>query len=148
MSYWRSLAADESGAMAIETAIVAPVLALLSIGGFQASEVVATQHLLLSTASEAEQIALATKPETTADLTTIKSVLMTTSGLPTEAVAVDFKYRCGTDPVMVDSAASCGVEAAWTFVRISLEDTYSPMWVQLGIGEDVEMSVVRNVQIS
>ena len=68
MSTLRKLLADRSGAMLVETALIAPALLLLGVGGFQVSEVVSHQHMLEAAAAEAEQIALAEKPDSSAKL--------------------------------------------------------------------------------
>ena len=47
------------GAFAIETALVAPLLALMSIGTFEVGTMVSRQQELQSAASEAESIILA-----------------------------------------------------------------------------------------
>ncbi|NCU11657.1 MAG: pilus assembly protein, partial [Sphingomonadaceae bacterium] len=54
---------ESDGAMVIETALVAPVLVLLSLGAFQISGVIARQTELQSAASEAAAIALASPPD-------------------------------------------------------------------------------------
>jgi Flp pilus assembly protein TadG len=54
-----SLRRDARGTMAIETAIVAPVLALMAIGSFEVGSMVSRQQELQSAASEAESIILA-----------------------------------------------------------------------------------------
>ena len=58
MSVLQRLLADKRGTMVVETALVAPVLILLAIGGFQLSDLVARQHNLELAAAMAEQIAL------------------------------------------------------------------------------------------
>ena len=55
-SFLPKLKRDERGAMMIETAIVAPVLILMSMGAFQVSQVVARQTELQNAAAEASAI--------------------------------------------------------------------------------------------
>ena len=54
-----SIRRDRRGTMAIETTIVAPVLALMAIGSFEVGSMVSRQQELQSAASEAESIILA-----------------------------------------------------------------------------------------
>ena len=53
LSLFGRLRRDATGAMAIETAIVAPVLVLMAFGSFQVSSMVARQTELQSAAAEA-----------------------------------------------------------------------------------------------
>ena len=73
MRGFRTLLRDARGSMAIETAIVAPVLAMLSVGGFEVSAMVARQTELQSAASEAEGIALAASPDDAGKLATLST---------------------------------------------------------------------------
>jgi hypothetical protein len=75
-------------------------------------------------------------------------VLRTTTGLGTNDVSVSFKYRCGTATTYVDNEDTCGTVQEWTFVRISLTDSYEPFWTSMGVGSSVPLGVVRTVQIS
>lgn len=142
-------APDQRGAVAIETAIVAPVLALLSIGAFQVSAVVARQSELQSAAEEAEAIALASSPDTEAELITLKQVLMASARLGSDQVTLARLYRCDSEARLVSNGDSCGAEAeVSSFVRITLTDTYTPQWTQLGIGRPIALRLVRTVQLS
>lgn len=142
------LLSDCAGAMAVETALVAPVLLMLGIGSFQVSEVVSKQHAIQAAAAEAEQMAIAKKPDTQAKLDTMELILAATSGLPVADIELTFVYTCGTDPATVASATDCGLDPSWTFINIEITDTYSPTWTQLGVGSDVELGIQRKVQIA
>jgi Flp pilus assembly protein TadG len=144
----RKFVADRSGIMAIETALVLPVLLLLGIGGFQVSEIVARQHNLQAAAAEAQQIALAAKPDSQTKLDTIKAILVASTGLPAANVNINFTYSCGTTEAAASSPTTCGAEPAWTYVEIVLNDTYSPPWTAFGVGSNVALQVDRKVQIS
>ena len=139
------------GSMAVETAIVATVVALLSLGTFQVSSFVARQHELQGAAASAAAIALAAKPDTTEKLATIKSIIMTTTGLPTEKVSVSYRYGCGywnftsSDPTFCTNYFE---NRRWTYVRIVLTDSYQPIWTKYGVGSNVNLRVDRLVQIS
>ena len=145
----RRLADDRRGSMAIETAIVAPVLALMSVGAFQVSAMVARQSELQSAVAEAEAIVLAVPPTTQAQIDTVKSVIMASTGLPTSKVTVSKVYRCDSIETYAVSAAACGTTAeVSTFLRIYMTDTYTPQWTELGVGEPLVYRVTRTIQLS
>jgi Flp pilus assembly protein TadG len=145
------LGADETGAMVIETALVAPVLVLISLGAFQISGMVARQTELESAASEAAAIALAAQPDTSAKRATLAAVVQASSNLPaattpgTRGVQVTEVFRCGIQTSYVTSASSCTSGQMSRYVRIALVDTYSPTWTRFGVGSDVTYRVTRNV---
>jgi Flp pilus assembly protein TadG len=143
----KALLHDIGGAMVVETAIILPVLAMLSIGGFEASSIVARQSELQAAAGEAAAIALAVMPDTVEERATVRDVIMASTGLPAEQVAVTEAYRCGTNVSMDTTRNSCGSDTMSVFVKIVLRDTYTPEWTQFGIGSPIAFSVVRTVQI-
>ncbi len=145
------LRSDEAGAMIIETAIVAPVLVLISLGAFQISGMVARQTELESAAGEAAAIALAAQPDTAAKRTTLQEVIQASSNLPaattsgTRGVEVTEVFRCGISTSFVTSATSCTSGQMSRYVRIALVDTYSPTWTRFGVGSAITYRVTRNV---
>lgn len=142
---WR----NTTGSIAIETALIAPVLSLLSIGAYQASALIARQHELQSGVSEAETLALAKPPKTEIARNVIRDVLSTSLGLKQGKVRVTNMYRCGIRDVYTQLKSDCASgEIVSTFLRIELNDTYVPSWTQLGIGSSVDLKVIRMVQIS
>lgn len=144
----RNLIRDASGTMAIETAIVAPVLAMLSVGGFEVSAMVARQTELQSASAEAEGIALAAAPDNSAELATLKNVIMASTGLGTSNVTVTNTYRCGTATILVASATTCASgEIVAKYVQIQLTDSYTPSWASWGFGQTMNYNVTRRVMI-
>lgn len=133
------------GTVAIETAIVAPVLILLSLGAFQVSTVVARQTELQNAMDQAQSIALASDPDTAAKRQTIQSIIMVSTGLPASQVTVTEAYRCegATIYVTTDTCAT-GTRVA-SYVRIQITDTYSPIWTNYGIGESLNFNQSRYV---
>ena len=150
MKTFAHLLADQSGAMAIETALVAPILLVLSLGGVEAGSMVARQSELQSAAAEALNIVQAAPPEDAGDRTAVRDVLMASTGITDdEDVAVVEIWRCGTASGFERSnAANCGSSAVSTYIEITLEETYTPTWTAFGIGSPVTYNVVRQVQIS
>ena len=150
---FRRLAACMGGSMAIETALVAPILATLSIGAFEASTIVARQHELQSAASEAETIAMTASGGVETDLSTIKDILEDSVNLAADDITVVTKFRCNTDEQLLDPDQDgnnpCAEDAVVsTYLELSMTDTYSPVWRQFGIGSDIEYNVVRMIQVA
>lgn len=144
-----ALAANLSGTMAIETAIVAPVLILLSLGAFDASRMVARQSELQSAASEATSIVLASPPESAAERDTIEQVIEASTGLAADKVTLTEVFRCGTDADFVNTADSCpSHDVTSTFIRLRITDTYTPQWTHFGIGSALNYDIQRTVQMS
>jgi Flp pilus assembly protein TadG len=143
----RRLLAEQGGTMAVETALIAPVLILLGLGGFQVGSMVSTQHNLESAAALGEQIALASKPDSQAKLDTMKGIISATTGVPIAHISTSFIYRCGTTAT-VQTTNSCGSDPAWQYIEIIVSETYSPIWVNLGVGHSVDLSVDKTVQIA
>lgn len=145
----KRLLGDRLGSMAVETALVAPVLGMVSIGIFEVGLIVARQHELQSAANEVEIIVIATNggAETTVD--ELKTILRDSVGLDANQVAVSTSFRCGTASNLVTSTDSCGEsDVVSTYVNIAIKDTYTPTWTSWGFGSNVDFSVERTVQIS
>ena len=142
------LCRDERGTMVIETAIVTPVLVLMSLGAFQVSTVVARQSELDSAAAEGAAIALASPPNTTAKLATLQQVIVASTGLATNKVTVTAAYRCNSSAAYVATSTSCTSGVISNFVKIYITDTYTPRWVQFGIGSPITYRVTRYVEFS
>lgn len=147
MTILQRIFADRVGTMAVEVALVAPMLLLLGIGGFQVGDMVAQQHNLETAAALAEQVALASKPDSQSKLDTMKTVIHASTGVPLADISANFMYRCGTAAALQNNS-SCGSEPAWMFVHITFSDTYSPPWTAFGVGSDIDLKVDRTVQIS
>jgi Flp pilus assembly protein TadG len=138
---------DQRGAMMIETAIVAPVLILMSMGAFQISQVIARQSELQGAMAEASAIAVSAPPDTDDERTVLKNVIVASTNLDAADVIVAEKYRCGEATSYVDSADDCVGSEVSTYVLIELNDTYTPAWTQWGFGEPLDFNVNRYVMV-
>ena len=138
---------DERGAMLIETAIVAPVLILMSMGAFQISQVIARQTELQGAAAEASAIALAAPPETADQRTVLKGIIVASTGLDTGKVSVTEKFRCGSATTYVNAASDCVGTKVASYVLIELDDTFTPAWTQWGFGEPINYNINRYVMV-
>lgn len=138
-----------AGAMAIETAIVAPVLAMMSVGTFEISRIVSRQTELETAVAEIGQIAIAATPDTELERTKLKGILMASAGLADNEVTITNVYRCGAATTTVAAASSCSSgDVITTYLNIALTDTYSPLWTAFGIGRPYGFSVSRRVIVT
>lgn len=142
------LKGDRQGSMVVETAIVVPVLGMLSFGAFDASRIIVRQTELQQAVAEAAQIALASPPDTQSERDTIKGIIRTSTGLAADKVTVTTQYRCGVTTTLV-STNTCDMTAGvTTYLRIVVTDTYTPLWNDFGIGSPINYNVNRMVVIS
>jgi Flp pilus assembly protein TadG len=144
---FRGLAADTTGGMLIETAIVAPVLILMSLGAFQVSELVARQNELQSAMSVAQSIALVSDPDDSTKRTQVQQIITATTGLTSDKVIISAAYKCSTGgTTYLDTNSSCTTGQPYSsYVKIELKDTYTPMWNDYGIGKPIALDLVRYV---
>jgi Flp pilus assembly protein TadG len=143
----RNLRSDNRGAMMIETALVTPMLVMMALGSFDASRMFAREAELQTAASEAAAIALASKPDTSAKRTTLKNVIVASTGLAAANVSVDAAYRCGITATYVTTNTSCGSDKISNYVKIYMTGTYTPQWTQFGIGGPITYRITRYVMI-
>lgn len=143
------LIGDGRGSMAIESAIVAPVLATLALGSFEVGSLVSRQHELQTAASEGESIALAAASGATLEVSTLEDILETSMGLEDDQVTVALRFRCNDEEELQTTVGSCDEDdVVNNYVRIDVSDTYTPVWTKFGVGEPVDLAAERMVQIS
>ena len=152
MKFLRSALLDDTATMAIETAIVAPVLALMALGGFEASALVARKSELESAAAEAAAIVSAAPPADATERAIIKTVVQTSIDPndldPYDVVTVTEIYRCGTSAyVTVKPTCATSAELS-TYVELKITDRYVPKWTGFGIGSPVDYLVLRRVLVA
>ena len=146
--FLRRLGACDRAAVLVETAVVAPALIVMCIGGFEIATMVEKQSRLQSTAELATEIAVISSPDTEPERAAIETEL--SGSLPSSGtIQVVFKYRCGTATTLADTPPSgCEEEELSTYLHIALTDWYEPVWADFGIGEAFEYDVQRTVQVS
>lgn len=142
-----ALFGDSKGAVSLETALITPILLSMSVGSYEASRIVARQAELQSASAQASSVALASEPTSPTRRATLKGILQTSTGLDQDHVAVDPAYRCGSTTQYVTDATGCGTNLISSYVKVSLTDSYSPVWTKFGIGNTVTFSVTRYVLI-
>jgi Flp pilus assembly protein TadG len=131
--------------VAIETAFVAPVLVLMSLGAFQISSIMARQAELQTAMDEAQAIALATDPDTVEERATLQQVIMASTDLPAENVTVTEAYRCGGTATYLASNTCATGSLVSRYVRIEVTATYTPIWTEYGVGEALIYNQARYV---
>jgi Flp pilus assembly protein TadG len=146
------LRGDTRGAIAIETAIVAPVLVLLGLGSFDVSQMVSRQSDLQSAAAEAEAIVQAAVPTDAAARDKVRDILKASidpdDTNPNDTETVSEIYRCGTG-VYQTALPTCATGSKLsTYIKIALTDLYTPNWTSFGVGHPIAYAIVRTVQIS
>lgn len=148
--FFRSVLGNQAGSTVIETALVLPPLLALSVGSFEMSRIIARQADLQKAANEASDIVRAALPDTESKRTTIKSVIMASTGLPTEKVTIALAYRCSANSNYSDNVNSCSSGEstnATVYIKLVMTDTYTPIWQSYGMGSSMNYSVTRYVQI-
>lgn len=142
----RLILADIRGAMAVETAIITPLMVLMSLGAYQVSSLVARQSELQSAMTVAESIALATDPDTTDELTTLKNIVSTTTGLTADQITVTAAYRCNSSAeyVVLESTCATGDNVS-RYVQVTVRDDYVPIWTEFGVGSTISLRVNRYI---
>ena len=151
---------NEDGSMVIETAFVAPILLVMALGGFEVSTIVARQTELQSAAAEAAAIVRAVIPEDADARNTVRDIVATSickgktrttilgrSTCGTTSVAVNRRWRCGTAGDYVILSGTCGSATEYKFIRVNIQDTYTPMWTNFGVGSAITYNISRTVQI-
>jgi Flp pilus assembly protein TadG len=143
-----SLCGNQRGSMAVETALVVPVLVLMSVGSFQVSTMVSRQSELQSAIAEASAIALAAMPETQAERDKVKEVIVASTGLSAEDVVLTPAFRCNATNAYVTAAEACaGGAKISSYLKLELSASYEPIWNDFGVGETIDYNVVRYVML-
>ena len=142
------LVSDNRGAMLIEMAIVAPVLILLALGGYDVGQLITRQLELQGGVAEAESIVLAANVGAATNTAELATELRNSLSLTGEEVKITILYRCNTAPTLVKSADACNEsDVISKDVEIRLQDDYVPLWTSFGISKTFHYNVVRTVQL-
>ncbi len=152
LSFISRVCRNTIGSMAIETAIVAPVLASMALGAFDASRILSRQQQLQSAANEASEIILAASMGTGVSSSDLKTILVNSLGIQSSQLTIAQRFRCDDSATLVATAPSppgCATsKPVFKYVQLTLTETYTPVWTQFGIGSPVNYNIVRTVQVS
>lgn len=142
------LGRDQRGTAAIETVLVAPLLALMAIGTFEVGTMVSRQQELQSSASEAESIIMAAASGTGTDSNTMRSVIEDSLGLSDSNVTLQQRFRCNLASTLTSDASTCNAsQPIFQYVLLHVTDTYAPVWTNYGIGQPFTYTVNRTIQV-
>lgn len=147
LSSLRRLTGSVDGVAAIEAALIAPMMVVLALGSFEISNVIARRSELQGAMAEASGIALASEPTSPTRRDTLKAIIQESSDLSAENVSVDAAYRCGSGEDFVRTVSSCGSSKVSSYVKIELNDSYTPIWSEFGIGGSLQQNLTRYVMI-
>jgi uncharacterized membrane protein len=148
LQFWTKVRSDEHGAVLIETAIIAPVLLIMSIGAYDVSRGVARQTELQEVTAEFAAIAMARETVGQAELDQMKDIAVASAGIDEDAITISENVKCGTAPDLQIPTYDCpGDEEQSRILTISINDTYTPSWTSFGVGQPINLSVTRSVQI-
>lgn len=143
------LAAHDRGTMAIETALIAPVLALMALGTFEVSNMVSREQELQSAANEATEITLAAAGGSGVSSNDLEDIIEATLGLSDSDVVLAQLFRCDASTTTTTDSTSCDPSRpVYEYVRLTVTDTYRPTWTRFGVGQPINYNIVRTVQIS
>lgn len=139
--------------MAVETAIVAPVLATMALGAFDASRILSRQQQLQSAANEASEIILAAAGGSGINSTDLETIIENSLGLSASQLTIAPRFRCDDSATLVATkpgpSEGCPTsKPVFSYVRLTVTETYTPVWTQFGFGSPISYDIVRTVQVS
>lgn len=135
MKLLRTLKSDERGAALIELAILAPVLAALTVGVVDLSNAFGRKLNL----EQAAQRSIEKVMNTTADTTPTQTIIDEASAqaeIPDDQVSVTYYLECDGVASDVEACADDEVETKWLMVTVT--DSYEPMFSMkfAGVADD------------
>lgn len=141
------LGRETRGTMAIETAIVAPLLALMGLGTYDVANMVSKQQDLQSAASEATQIVLAAANGDGVTSDQLHDIIAASLQIDGDKVQLAQLFRCDDDPNTVTDASTCNAsKPIYQYVQLTITDSYTPLWTEFGVGQTIDYNVVRTIQ--
>ena len=140
---------DERGTFAIETVLVIPLLVLMALGTYEVSSVVSRQQELQSAASEAEMIILSAANGAGVSSEDLKTIIKSSVGLTDTQLTLEAQWRCDDAETKETDPSECDISKPISeYVKMTLTDTYTPIWTTYGVGSPFSYTVVRTVQVS
>jgi Flp pilus assembly protein TadG len=138
---------DACGAMAVETALVAPALALMALGTFDVTNMVSKQEDLQSAAGEATEIILAAAGGSGVSSTDLHDIIVSSLNLQDNQVTITQLFRCDASTTTTTDASTCDTsKPIYQYVKLQLTDSYTPAWTNFGVGHTINYDVERTVQ--
>jgi len=134
--------------MVIETALVAPILALMALGAYDTVNIVSKQQDLQSAASEAMEIVLAAANGSGVSSDKLHDILVSSLDLDDDQVQITQLFRCdaATDTTTDPSTCTDTTKPIYQYVKLTISDSYTPLWTDFGVGHTINYHVERTVQ--
>lgn len=140
------LRSDIAGAMIVETAVIAPVLILLSLGAYQVSNAVARESELQNAMNVAQGVALASAPDDDGKRLVLKQIIAASASVPIEDIEVTAAYRCNSTTTYVETETACSVgDKVSSYVKINITDSFEPVWTEFGFGKTITLGAERYI---
>ncbi len=138
----RQLARDQRGAAVIELALMAPILATLTIGAIDMSNAFGRKLALEQAAQRAiEKVMNTTGEDTVQDTIKKEAVAQASTGaesITADQVTVTFRLECN-NVVQADPDADCAPgQATARYILVKVEDTYDPIFSYHFTGIDAD----------
>ncbi len=143
----RLLNAREDGTMAIETALITPLLAAMALGTFDVSMMVSREQQLQSAANEASEIILAASGGSGIIPARASTRYWNRPSTCEDKITMSPLFRCGTSTTTSSTAPTCPPKQMYSYVRSTLADSYTPLWTAFGVGHTVNFNITRTVQV-
>jgi len=143
---WR-LGRDQRGSMALETAMITPLLASMALGAFDVSMMVSREQHLQSAANEASEIILAAAGGSGISSGDLDTILESSLNLQNK-ITIAQQFRCGTTTTTTTTLPTCASgQQLYRYVTVAVADSYVPLWTKFGVGHTINYNISRTVQI-
>jgi Flp pilus assembly protein TadG len=126
---------NDRGAAVIELALIAPVLALMTIGVIDVSQAFSRKLTLEQAAQRAVEKVMQTTGTTTPEAT-IKAEAAAQAGVAESDVAVNYRLECDGTKVDDFSTKCADTEIEARYLQVTVNGTYTPMFPLHFFGDD------------
>lgn len=128
---------DDRGAAVIELALVAPVLALMTIGVIDVSQAFSRKLVLEQAAQRAVEKVMQTTGSTTPE-GTIKAEAAAQAGVAESDVTVSYRLECDGEKVDDFNTKCADDEVEARYLMVSVNGTYTPMFPAHFFSDDTD----------
>ena len=128
---------DDGGAAVIELALIAPVLAFLTMGVIDVSQAFSRKLTLEQAAQRAVEKVMQTTGTTTPE-GTIKAEAAAQAGVPESDVTVGYRLECNGAKVDDFSTKCADGEIEARYLMVTVNGTYEPMFPMHFFGDDAD----------
>ncbi len=137
------LLSNQDGVAVIELAIAAPVLVTMSLGMFDVANAVAQRNSMQQASAEVALLVMA-KPPANGNVDYLKAAAAEATGLDMEDIDAEITHFC--NDVEQETLDCEEDEDSASYVVVNLNDSYTPIWVNFGVGGPIDMSVTRKTR--